>query len=184
MKPRVSPAELLRLVKPAGKGDLGAGWQHHLGVGTALGGDEVAAVGHGGRQRTMVNHRPSAGTPGGACLRLVAVGGLVTEQLHAIAALDQQDAFGCELFEFNGLYLGAVLLALAAALRLLVAVEHALDAFDRAMEQVDGGPEQIVKVRLQPRVGDAGLRISSGMSNTWRCSSDSPKHTSVLGKSF
>src|SRR6202035_1761457 len=70
--------------EPAGKGDLGAGRQHHLGVGAAFGGEKVAAVDHGGGERAMVDHRSGAGTPGRAGVDLEAFGGLVAEELHAV----------------------------------------------------------------------------------------------------
>jgi hypothetical protein len=48
----------------AREGDLGAGRHKHLGLGATLGGDEIAAVDHRGRQGTMVDHRPGARSPG------------------------------------------------------------------------------------------------------------------------
>jgi hypothetical protein len=43
------------VIQAAAQGDLGAGEQHHLGVGAAFRGDEVAAVDYGGGQRTMID---------------------------------------------------------------------------------------------------------------------------------
>ena len=87
--------------------------------------------------------------------------GLVAEELQAVAALDQRDAFSREALEFDRSYFGAVLLALALVLRLLVVVELAFDAIDGSMEQVDGRPEQIVKIRLEPRVATRASKISA-----------------------
>ena len=83
---------------------------------------------------------------------LEALDGLIAEELQAVAALDQRDAFGRQALEFDRSHFRAVLLALALLLRLLVVVELAFDAVDGTMEQVDGRPEQIVKVRLEPCV--------------------------------
>ena len=83
---------------------------------------------------------------------LKALDGLIAEELQAVAALDQRDAFGRQTLEFDRSHFGAVLLALALPLRLLVIVELAFDAVDGTVEQVDGRPEQIVKVRLEPGV--------------------------------
>ena len=61
-----------------------------------------------------------------------------------------------EALELDRLDLGAVLLGLAAALRLLVGVELALDAVDLAVEQVDERPQQVGEIVLEPRVGQHG----------------------------
>ena len=66
----------------------------------------------------------------------------------------RRDALGGQAFELDGFDLGAVLLALAAALRLLVVVELALDAVDGAVEEVDEGPEQVVEIGLEAGVGE------------------------------
>ncbi len=50
-------------VETAREGDLGAGRQQHLGVGAALGGNEVAAVDHRRREGAVVDHRPGARAP-------------------------------------------------------------------------------------------------------------------------
>ena len=52
------------VVGAAGEGDLGAFRQHQLGVGPAAGGDEVAAVDHGGGQVPVIDEAAGAGTPG------------------------------------------------------------------------------------------------------------------------
>ena len=54
--------------------------------------------------------------------------GLIAEEFQAVATFDQRDAFGCQALEFDRLHFGAVLLALALALRLFVVVELAFDA--------------------------------------------------------
>ena len=51
-------------VETAREGDLGPGRQQDLGLGAALGGEEVAAVDHGGREGAMGDHRAGVGPPG------------------------------------------------------------------------------------------------------------------------
>ena len=85
-------------------------------------------------------------------MNLEAFDGLVAEELQAVAALDQRDAFRREALEFDGSNFGTVLLALTLPLRLFVVVEFAFDAVGGSVEQVDGRPEQIVEVRFEPRV--------------------------------
>ena len=65
-------------------------------------------------------------------------------------------ALGQQPLQLDRADLGAVLLLLAAALRLLVAVELALDPVGGAVEQVDGGPEQVLEIGLEARVGEGG----------------------------
>ncbi len=64
-------------------------------------------------------------------MELKALDGLVAEELQAVAALDQCDAFGREALEFDRSYFRTVLLALALALSLFVVVEMAIDAVRR-----------------------------------------------------
>ena len=78
------------------------------------------------------------------------------EELEGVAALDQAEALIDEALQLDRADLGAVLLELRAALRLLVGVEITLDAADLAVEQVDEGPEQVVEIVLEPRVGQHG----------------------------
>ena len=85
-------------------------------------------------------------------MNLEAFGGLVAEELHAVAAFDQRDALGREPLEFDRSHLRAVLLALTLLLRLLVVVELAFDAIGGAVEQVDGRPEQVLEVGFEARV--------------------------------
>ena len=78
------------------------------------------------------------------------------DEFEGVAALDQAEALGDEAFELDRFDLGAVLLGLAAALRLLVDVELALDAVDLAVEQVDERPQQIGEIVLEARAGQHG----------------------------
>src|SRR3546814_10987628 len=81
---------------------------------------------------------------------------MVAAELEGVAALDQAETLVDEALQLDRADLGAVLLELRAALRLLVGVEIALDTVDLAVEQVDEGPEQVVEVVLEPRVGQHG----------------------------
>ena len=96
------------------------------------------------------------GRPGRADAALELVGGLVAKEFHAVPALDQCAALGREALEFDGPYLGAILLLLTAQLSLLVVIEFALDAVDRAVEEIDGRPEQVVEVGLEARLAQRG----------------------------
>ena len=71
----------------------------------------------------------------------------------AVAPFEEVLALVEQPFEFDRLELGAVLLGLAAPLRLLVVVEIALDAVDLAVEEVDDRPEQVGQIFLEARVG-------------------------------
>ena len=143
-------------VGAAGEGDAGAGGGEHLGVGAAAGGDKFPAVDDRGGQRAVIDHRSGARAPGGAGRDLVEFGGVVAHEFEGVAALDQAEALGDQAFELDRLDLGAVLLGLAAALRLLVGVELALDAVDLAVEQVDERPQQIGEIVLEARAGQHG----------------------------
>jgi hypothetical protein len=83
---------------------------------------------------------------------------MVADEFESVAALDQADALIDQAFELDRLDLGAVLLGLAAALRLLIAVEFALDAVELAVEQVDERPQQIIEIVLEPRAGQHGAQ--------------------------
>ena len=61
---RVPDQAVIVEVEAAGKGDLGAGGQQHLGVGPALGGEEVAAVDHRRGQVRWLTIDPRAWPPG------------------------------------------------------------------------------------------------------------------------
>jgi hypothetical protein len=82
---------------------------------------------------------------------LEVLAGLVAHQLEGVAALDERLSFGDEPLQLDGLDLGAVLLALAAALRLLVVVELARDA-----EDVRCRPEQVFEIGLEAGVAERG----------------------------
>ena len=144
----------------AGEGDLGPGGEQHLVFGAALGGEEVAAVDHRRGQRAVVDLRSGARPPGRAGVALELVGGLVAEELHAVAALDQRLPLGDEALEFDRADFRAVLFLLAAPLRLLVVVEFALDAADGAVEEIDGRPEQVFEVGFEAGVARVTTRAS------------------------
>src|ERR1700689_4483416 len=142
-------------VEAAGDGDLWPDRQEHLVVGALLCGEEITAVDHRRSQIAMVDLRSGARPPGRAGVAFELVGGLVAKEFHAVPALDQCDALGREALEFDGPYLGAILLLLTAQLSLLVAIEFALDAVDGAVEEIDGRPEQVVEVGLEPRIAES-----------------------------
>jgi hypothetical protein len=135
-------------VRAASHGNLRAGGQHHLGLGPALRGKEVAAVDHRGGQVAMVDHRAAARPPGTAGVVLESLGREVAEEFHAGAPFDQGLPLGREAFEFDRLDLAAVLFPLKPALRLLVVVEIALHPAGGAVEEIDGPPEQLFEVGL------------------------------------
>ena len=143
-------------VGAAGEGDAGAGGSEHFGVGAAAGGEEFAAVDHRGGQAAVVDHRSGARAPGGSGRGLEQFGGMVADELEGVAPFDEADALVDQAFELDRLDLGAVLLGLAAALRLLVGVELALDAVDLAVEQVDERPQEIGEIVLEPGAGQHG----------------------------
>ena len=134
------------------KAIFGSGGEQHLGLGAALGGEEVSAVDHGRGQRAVVDHRSAARPPGRARVALELFGGLVAEEFKAVPAFDQRHSLGGEAFEFDRADFGAVLFFLAAPLRLLVVVEFALDAGDGAVEEIDGRPQQLFEVGFEARV--------------------------------
>ena len=72
----------------------------------------------------------------------------------ASAALDLADAVGDQPLELDRADFGAVLLVLAAPLRVLVVVEIALRAVGGAVEEIDGAPEEVFEVGLEARVGE------------------------------
>ena len=76
-------------------------------------------------------------------------GGLVAEEFHDIAAFDQTHALGGETLQLDRADLGAVLVALAALLRLLVVVEFAFDPLVGAVEEIDGRPQEVLKVGFE-----------------------------------
>ena len=104
----------------------------------------------------MVHQRTRSGAPGRTGVDLKVLDGLIAEKLQAVAALDQRHAFGRQALQFDRSNFGAVLLALALALRLFVVVEFAFDPVCGAVEEVDGRPEQILEVRFEPGVAQGG----------------------------
>ena len=156
----LGPDELVIGAVAAGEGDFRSCRQQNFGLGPTLGGDEVAAVDHRGGHVAMVDPGASARFPARSGLALEVVGGLVAHQFEGVAAFDQGLALGEETLQFDGFDLAAILLALAAALRLLVVVEFALDPVGGAVEEIDGRPEEIVEVGFKARVcqgGDQGV---------------------------
>ncbi len=141
-------------VGTTGEGDLRSSGYQQFGLGPAPSGEELPAVDHRSGKRSMIDHRPGARPPGRAGAGLEAIGGLVAEQLHGVAAFDQRQALGDETLELDRADLRAVLLLLAAMLRPLVVVELAFDALDAAMEQVDGRPQQVLEIGFEARVGE------------------------------
>ena len=117
----------------------------------------------------MIDHRSGARAPGGAGRGLVEFGGMVAAEFEGVAALDQADALGGQALELDRLDLGAVLLGLAAALRLLVAVEFALDAVELAVEQVDERPQQIGEIVLEAGAGQHGAQSLDRMRRAGAC---------------
>src|SRR6266853_88485 len=75
-------------------------------------------------------------------MALVEIGGVIAEELHGVAALDEGEALCQQPFELNRADFRAVLLLLAALLGALVVVELAGHPAGGAMEQVDGGPQR------------------------------------------
>ena len=155
---RVPDAGVIVAVGAAGKGDAGAGRCQHFGVGAAAGGEKFAAVDNRRGQGAVIDHRSGVRAPGGTGRGLVEFGGVVADEFEDVAPFDQADALIDETLEFDRLDLGAVLLGLAATLRLLVAVELALDAVDLAVEQVDERPQQIGEIVIEARAGQHGAQ--------------------------
>ncbi len=81
-------------------------------------------------------------------------GGLVTEELHRVAALDESQPLCREALELDRADFQVVLFFLAAPLRLLVATELPLGAVDGAMEEIDRRPQQVLEVGFEARVAE------------------------------
>ena len=93
-------------------------------------------------------------------MALERLGSVIAEELHAVAALDQRLSLCDEALELHRADFRAVLLLLAAPLRLLIVVELPFNAGDRAVEEIDGRPEQLFEVGLEAgfaRCGDEGV---------------------------
>jgi hypothetical protein len=125
---------MVLIVDATGKEDARALGEEDLGLGPALGIDEVAAVDDGGGHGAVIDLGAGKGLPGRAGARLEQLGRMVAYELEGVAPLDEGQALGDQAFELDRLDLGAVLFALGAALGVLVVVEVALDPVDRAME--------------------------------------------------
>src|SRR5204863_7816722 len=102
---------------------------------------ELARVHQGRRQRTVIDHRTRTRPPDGAGVGLVELRRVIAEPLEAVAPLDQRQPVAEKALQLDGLHLGAVLLSLAAALRLLVVIERAPDRVQAPVKRVDHGPE-------------------------------------------
>lgn len=143
-------------IGPAGEGNLGAHGQHHLGFRAALGGQEIAAVDQRCGHVPAVHHRAGAGPPGRSRVMREFGRGVIAHHVHAVAPLDGGQAFRRQALEFGRLHLGAVLLALKAALRLLVLVKRPLDPGGGAVEEVDLAPEHLFEVGFHAGVLESG----------------------------
>ena len=77
------------------------------------------------------------------------VGRLVAEVFHDVAAFDQRHALGGEALQFDRADLGAILVALAALLRLFIVVEFAFDPLVGAVEEIDGRPQEVLEVGFE-----------------------------------
>jgi hypothetical protein len=84
---------------------------------------------------------------------LVAVGGLVAHELEGVAPFEHGLALRGEVLEFDRLDLSAILFALQAALGLLVIVQLPLDPQHGAVEDIGDGPEQVVEIGFEARIG-------------------------------
>ena len=114
------------------------------------------------------------------------LGGVVAEELDAVAALDQRQPLGDQALQLDRADFRAVLFLLAALLRLLVVVEFALDAVDGAVEQIDGRPEQVFEVGFEAGVGkggDEGVEdVGDGAGDVWASGSGLGSGSSWKGR--
>ena len=144
-------------VEAAGEGDLRPGRQHHLGLGAALGGEEVAAVDHRRGQRAVVDKSiPMRGRQAEPVWTLEVLGGLVAEELEALrrsmsvrpsavrrsSSTERTSEPSCSRW----------LLRCACSL----SSSCALDPVAGAVEEVDGRPEQILEIGFEPGVAERG----------------------------
>ena len=114
--------------------------------GPAFGGEEVATIDDSRGQGAVVHQRAATEMPVRSGVACEVVGRLVAKVFHAVTPLDQCHALGSETLEFNRADFGAVLVSLAALLRLFVVVEFALDALVGAVEEIDCRPQQVLEV--------------------------------------
>ena len=82
-------------------------------------------------------------------------GGVIAHHVHAVPPFGQGQALGHQSLKLGGFHLGAVLLALEAALALLVVIEIAFDPGGRAVEEVDLAPEYFFEIGFHAGVGKA-----------------------------
>ena len=75
------------------------------------------------------------------------------------------NALRCQALELIGFHLGAVLLALEAALRLFVLIERALNPRRGAVEKVDLTPERLARIKRRA-VPDECFR-DKGLMSRW-----------------
>jgi hypothetical protein len=136
------------------EGDPGAVWHQHLRVDTPARIDELTAVDHGCGQCAMVHDRAGTRPPHLPSVNTVKLGSTVTQELEAVAALDQDEPLGDQALELERAHFGTVLLALAFPLRGLIGIEVALDLFDAAVKDVDERPEQRLQIRFETGVGE------------------------------
>jgi hypothetical protein len=97
--------------------------------------------------------------------------GLIAEKFEAIATFDERDALGRQALKFDRSHFGAILFALAFALRLFVVVELTIDSGCRTVEEVDGRPEQILEVRFKPGLVQRGDKC---VEDVGHCASNHP----------
>src|SRR5260370_27388247 len=71
------------------------------------------------------------------------VGGLVAEVFHAVASLDQRHALGGKTLPFDRADFGAILVTLAALLRLFVLVDIVFDVLVGAIDVVTVLPKSV-----------------------------------------
>src|SRR3954447_12215344 len=143
---RVPDALVIVAFSSAREGDARSLGKQDLVLGAAFLVEEITAVDHRGGQGPMVDHRSRAGAPGRARVNLVGVRGFIAQELEAVATLDQRLALIDEAFELDRSNLGAVLLALRAALRDLIMVELELDPVELAMKGVYDAPEDFGQI--------------------------------------
>src|SRR5438093_12891069 len=88
-------------VEAASECDLGPDWQQDLGLGSELGCDEIPGVDHCRSERAVVDKRTRSRAPWRTDVDFVLLDGLTAEEVQAVAAFDQCDAFGRQALEFD-----------------------------------------------------------------------------------
>src|SRR5262249_51691838 len=123
-------------IEASAEGDFWSGWQHDVCFSSPPGGDEIAAIDHSCGKGAMADLRAIARIPGRSAVSGEMIGALVAKQLHAVAPFDEREPLCNQSLQFDGSDFAAILLALAAALRLLVVIELAFDPLCGSMKQV------------------------------------------------